>query len=51
MKLTEAYVTHHRDVTSHVEVWIETASNRARSAAIFVTSHVEVWIETCINKI
>ena len=33
-------------VTSHVEVWIETAIGLHIMTVLFVTSHVEVWIET-----
>ena len=34
------------DVTSHVEVWIETLSEEKQTLLTQVTSHVEVWIET-----
>ena len=34
------------NVTSHVEVWIETSETSTRITITSVTSHVEVWIET-----
>ena len=34
------------EVTSHVEVWIETVLSVTVLMSTVVTSHVEVWIET-----
>ena len=34
------------EVTSHAEVWIETAVRLLSGSVEIVTSHVEVWIET-----
>ena len=38
----------HAQVTSHVEVWIETMAAKSLFVIFSVTSHVEVWIETFI---
>ena len=40
-----------QQVTSHVEVWIETRPCYPRREYAHVTSHVEVWIETLYDDV